>query len=441
MGFGRQAAASLSQGQSPRLAAKLLASLVRDGEIELVTSPAPATPHMRQILFVFSAADEPTVAAWRAMVAGARNETVFTITDWPERADQIRAIDEARCVVAVWSRGAARNPLLRELLPRLITAWSSDRLVLASLDDTELPTGFADLPTIALGRDAQAAAKLTAGVSSVCDPVSSDPNPPPSPLAMPLPELAPSARTIERRRARFPFVAAGMLLIGLAIGLAASLVQVGRNQPTPAPTGGGSVPSPPPAAPGPRAPGSDLSLVLALLGLASGLGIGAGAAIVWVRRRSAQATRPPAVTSPPAASHDRDCRAPPASGPQIFVSYSRKNEVAVDRLVGEIEQLGYPVWIDRQTRGADRYALQIVSAIRNSDLVALMCSREAFASHHVTREVYVAGDCSKPFIVFQLDRDDVPDELLYFLSGFPRIAVESADPERLRAEIARLIPI
>jgi hypothetical protein len=88
--------------------------------------------------------------------------------------------------------------------------------------------------------------------------------------------------------------------------------------------------------------------------------------------------------------------------------------------------------------GSHRYAAPIVRAIRMSKLVALMCSQNAFSSDHVIREVYVAGDCKKPFIAFQLDPTELPDELLYFVSGFPRVSVATIDPQQLRSEIARL---
>jgi hypothetical protein len=41
-----------------------------------------------------------------------------------------------------------------------------------------------------------------------------------------------------------------------------------------------------------------------------------------------------------------------------------------------------------------------------------MCSHNAFASDHVVREIYVAGDLKKPFIAFELDNSEIPDELL-----------------------------
>jgi hypothetical protein len=125
--------------------------------------------------------------------------------------------------------------------------------------------------------------------------------------------------------------------------------------------------------------------------------------------------------------------------PQVFVSYSRQDERAVDLLVKEIEELGHPIWIDRQSTGSQRYAGKIVEAIKKSRFVALMCSQNAFASDDVIREVYVAGGLKKPFIVFLLEPAELPNEILYFVTGFPRIAVTKMDIQTLRLEIARLV--
>ena len=68
-----------------------------------------------------------------------------------------------------------------------------------------------------------------------------------------------------------------------------------------------------------------------------------------------------------------------------------------------------------------------------------MCSRNAFASDHVVREVYVAGDFRKPFLAFQLDQTQFPDDLIYFLSGFLRIPADPDEPEHLKEEIRRYV--
>ena len=176
----------------------------------------------------------------------------------------------------------------------------------------------------------------------------------------------------------------------------------------------------------PTGNGTSIILAVLILGIIIGLVV-AWISIVILRRRIhstilnlAQSTQLVATT-------------------QVFVSYSHEDLAAVDRLVQQIEGMGYAVWIDRLATGSQRYAAPIVRAIRTSKLVALMCSQNAFSSDHVVREIYVAGDLRKPFIAFQLDQSDIPDDVLYFVTGFPRIPIRSVNPQQLRSEIARLI--
>jgi hypothetical protein len=175
------------------------------------------------------------------------------------------------------------------------------------------------------------------------------------------------------------------------------------------------------------------SALIILGALVAGVMSGILAARAWVvrRRRTEMARSVLALAS----------AAPTGDSPRVFVSYSRQDVGVVDELVRQIEGMGYPVWIDRGAQGPHRYAASIVSAIRGSKLVALMCSRNAFASDHVLREIYVAGDFQKPFIAFQLDPCDFPDDILYFISGFPRIAIANVNLEQLRSEISRLVVV
>ena len=165
-----------------------------------------------------------------------------------------------------------------------------------------------------------------------------------------------------------------------------------------------------------------------MLALGVTTGAGATACIVWLRRGSNRAQTTMLVQVPAV-----------SDGVRVFVSYSRQDGRTVEQLVRQIEELGYAVWIDRQSISAQRYAGSIVAAIRTSRVIALMCSQNAFTSDHVLREVYVAGDYKKPFIVFQLDSANLPDEILYFVSGFPRLPIATVDRQQLRSEIARLL--
>jgi len=168
------------------------------------------------------------------------------------------------------------------------------------------------------------------------------------------------------------------------------------------------------------------------------LGAVIGAAFVWMW--SKQSSRRWEQNAPEPKSAASNEAAPIADmGHHVFVSYSHRDGPTVEQLVKDIERAGYTVWIDRQSPMSRRYAAPIVRAIKASRVVALMCSENSFASDHVIREVYVAGDYKKPFIAFQLDHSDFPEEVLYFVTGFPRVPVEELDSQQLRSELARLV--
>jgi hypothetical protein len=204
-----------------------------------------------------------------------------------------------------------------------------------------------------------------------------------------------------------------------------------------------------PPSPGPSEVSLSFGFVALLVIVVAAVAAAIGAGVVWAlnRRtsRRAEITRLDLARSDAVRSQTAPAAPAPATAPRnaplIFVSYSRQDGQTVDQLVQVIEQAGYTVWIDRQSTGSQRFAAPIVKAIRMSKLVALMCSRHAFESDHVIREVYVAGECKKPFIAFQLDPANFPDDVLYFVSGFPRVPITALDVQQLRTEIARLVVV
>jgi TIR domain-containing protein len=345
-------------------------------------------------------------------------------------ADQIKDnLETAGCVIWLWSQSAARSGRVQEDIHHAIRAWSAGRLILVALDDAPLPVGLRDLAPISI-KDT-----FDAGLKPLIERVRAVVERTPAAAAVP----APSTRS----RRFVPIIAAALGLVVVVAGGAALLTTrthapssqpVARPAPVPAPAPGGAppVPAPQPAPPPRSVPTSEFPSMLVMLGLGAALGAGA----VWFWSRWAR-RRPPPGAVPTA----QQALAAAGDTPLVFVSYSRQDGRTVEHLVKQIEQLGYEVWIDRHSTGSQRYAAPIVRAIRTSKLVALMCSQNAFASDHVIREVYVAGDYKKPFIAFQLDPTEFPDEVLYFVSGFPRVPVERVDLQQLRSEIARLVVV
>ena len=367
-------------------------------------------------------------------------------------------LDAARCVLIVWSKAAEDSQWVQSEMRQVMKAWSSDRLVLAALDDTPLPTGLKDLHALSADEVPALVARVREAVSpAALSPEGLAPEAAPRtavPAASPAPELA------RRPRAGLFVGLAGLAVIGaLALGWGVfnkasapphpsgyhhtrppsaeepSEPKIRREPARPAPSEPKVGAEPEPAVPAPPAEASLNKSLPELFGvLAAGLLAGAG--LVWfvMARGRSRPSAPQPIVSPPLQS----AQPLPAGGLQLFISYSHKDGTAVESLVEKLEGMGYPVWIDREAGGAQRYAGAIVGAIRGSKLVALMCSENAFASDHVIREVYVAGDFKKPFIAFQLDGTEFPDEILYFLTGFPRVPIGGLSPDQLRADIARL---
>jgi TIR domain len=258
------------------------------------------------------------------------------ITSGPVPEQVRRQLQAAQCVVILWSQAAAQSPYVQVEIHEAIQAWSTDRLVLAALDDTPLPVGLRDLPAISI-RDpfdsstrkliehVQATVRRAAIVASESAP---------APVEAPPP--ARSAILAARRFPLFASIIAAALAAGFAVLVAVTVMWLPADtsdSPSPPPPLGPSLPtnfSPEPASP--------LLLMLLILGAA----IGAGAVWVWTSRSRRRLDRAPSTAlSPPALAAS-------SSGLQVFISYSRHDRQAVEQLVRQIEQLGYAVWIDRQ---------------------------------------------------------------------------------------------
>jgi hypothetical protein len=103
---------------------------------------------MAQIYVSYSDSDHQTAEA----IVGAIRQAGFDVVGNEDPVTE----DSADCVVILWSKAAAANSLDRVQLEtrRALQAWASDRLVLATLDETPLPVGLRDLSAIHIsGRD------------------------------------------------------------------------------------------------------------------------------------------------------------------------------------------------------------------------------------------------------------------------------------------------
>ena len=77
----------------------------------------------------------------------------------------------------------------------------------------------------------------------------------------------------------------------------------------------------------------------------------------------------------------------------IFICYARKDSKAVTHWVKRLEDAGFSVWMDvTNVDGATVWASEIVEAINDCKVFALMLSRNSVQSPHVGRELSLASD-------------------------------------------------
>ena len=113
---------------------------------------------------------------------------------------------------------------------------------------------------------------------------------------------------------------------------------------------------------------------------------------------------------------------PPA--PHLFVSYASADRARVVPIVAALEGAGVRVWVDRAgITGGASYGPEIVTAIRVSRALLLLCSAAAFASRNVRQEVALAWKHVRPILPLLLEPSPIPDELAYWLEAAQWIEV------------------
>ncbi|HET6512885.1 MAG TPA: TIR domain-containing protein, partial [Candidatus Kapabacteria bacterium] len=118
----------------------------------------------------------------------------------------------------------------------------------------------------------------------------------------------------------------------------------------------------------------------------------------------------------------------------IFVSYSRKDSTQALSLVERLRAHGMRVWIDQQgIGGAEQWATQIASAIRDCKHFIVLLSEHSTISPNVLREVSLASEKNKRIIPIDLEQCELPVTFEYPLAGIQRLAY--TDFEQLLAAI------
>lgn len=330
-------------------------------------------------------------------------------------------------VVALWSRESPFSPLRLSFEKQALDAWAEGRLILVKLDAHFAPVGLRDLPfidaTFENQREAVAWEEIGQRVRALPRaPVGSLPSPAPAggrQMPPPAPQrVAPAAKAGCARG-----LALGLLLLagGVATALIASIWLTNRIDSRPG---------------GWRELGRGLNEFGARHGLPSPGGslVAGGAAIVGLislvilvgqaagsskrRPRSKSRAEAPVHGAQPRFSGGAAEASAERGAPAIFVSYARVDAASVNPICEELRRQGREIWLDTQQIDAgENWAGEIVRAIKAVRGVAVMCSKAAFESDHVKREVYLADRYKRRILPVFLEEASPPEDFEYFFAG------------------------
>jgi hypothetical protein len=302
---------------------------------------------------------------------------------------------------------------------RALDAWAAGRLVLVKLDHGLAPVGLRDLPAIDASFEAQREFTWMKVADAVREALRA---------RQPAPSADESVPPTLARKKGGGWLGALLLLALAAPGayalvVSASIWLVNRI--------------------GPR-PGTWADLVVGVdqfgrnLGLPEGLTPWLFAAAIAVmlaalcvaivglasrlfRRRAPQ---PPTEAGKPAAAN------------AVFVSYARANQGAVLPVIAAARDAGRKFWVDQQggVSAGDGWAGEIVRAIRGAASVVVMCSKAAFESDHVKREIYLADRYKKRLMPVFIEAAEPPEDFEYFFAGVQGLNLfETPEAERAQA--------
>lgn len=100
----------------------------------------------------------------------------------------------------------------------------------------------------------------------------------------------------------------------------------------------------------------------------------------------------------------------------VMISYSHKDQQYANMIVAILEQNNIKCWIDyRDATPGLNYAGSIVRAIKNSDFVIVVLSKNSIASAQVLNEVNAAVNNGVSIIPFKIEDGDLSDNLEYYI--------------------------
>jgi hypothetical protein len=339
----------------------------------------------------------------------------------------LRPVQPSDVVVLFISSQLLFAPTRLRLEQRALDAWSVGRLIAVKLDKGIAPVGLRDLPTIDASFEAQREFKWQEVADAIRERLKA-----PVVVGGDTEVVPPTPQPPKRKGGGVTALLLWPLLTLPGLGALAATTAiwlVNRIGPTP-----GGLPE---LRAGIDAFGTRYGLPS---GMTEWIFVAAIALLLFVVARGALhlfSSRAPKrearaeTAAPPAPAAESE----PAQDDAVFVSYARANAPAVLPVIEAAKQEGKRFWLDQQGIAAgDGWAGEIVRAIRAAPRVLVMCSKAAFESDHVKREIYLADRYQKRLVPVFIEHAEPPEDFEYFFAGVQMLKLfETPEAERPQA--------
>ena len=338
-------------------------------------------------------------------------------------------VRQSDVVVLLLSKDFVFGPTRLRLEQRALDAWADQRLIVVKLDKGIAPVGLRDLPAIDASFEAQREFKWQEVANKVRETLA---RPPALPKERDEPDDVEAPRASKKSGGALSAIV--LLLLALpGIGAAAATVAIwlaNRIGPTP-----GTL--------------EDLRRGVDQFGVRYGAPAGVTewlflAAIIltlivfvlFVARLFTSGAKPAKREAPPPVAPPPE----PAQTDSVFVSYARANANDVLPVIEAAKAQGRSFWIDQKGIGAGQsWAGEIVRAIRTASGVVVMCSKAAFESDHIKREIYLADRYRKKLTPVFIEQAEPPEDFEYFFAGVQQLRLfETPEAERPQALLSAL---
>lgn len=337
----------------------------------------------------------------------------------------MRPIQSSDVLVLLLSKDFVFSPTRLRLEQRALDAWAEQRLIVVKLDKGIAPVGLRDLPAIDASVEARRDFTWQELVNAIRERLRTQPAPTD---AAPTPGAAAAPRRRGVHGAVYGFALFLLAIPGLVAAAAlASIWLVNRIGPRP---GGWREMRAGVDALGARYGASPLVIEIAF---GAALAVTLMVIVIFVGRLIVKPKPTPDSIEEEASATTASEQAPVA--PLVFVSYARANSAAVKPVIEGAKREGHVFWMDHKNIGAgDGWAGEIVRAIRGAADVVVMCSKAAFESDHVKREIYLADRYKKRLVPVFIEEATPPEDFEYFFAGVQLLNLfETPEAERPRA--------